>query len=142
MADYKITNITFSTRQEIDAETGMETAWGTPIDTPPSDGVEVTGGRVRTTFLVAHISFDYYGQAGECIVDLQKICEIEFDENGKYTKLTTEPIKYNSYESITEDADVIAAIEKTIKSLDLNMAERSYILNTLGQYKLYSPFVQ
>lgn len=147
MADYIITNITFSTRQEVSASVASVGNAGVPsadfINTfPPTEGIYVTGNRVRTTYLDAHVEFDYCGQAGVCVVELQKVCEVEFDDNGKITSYTPTALKYNSYDEVKNCKDVTDAVEAEILSMDYNLAEKTYTKDILGQYKLYSPVTQ
>ena len=149
MADYIITNITFSTRQEVSASVASVGSAGVPAADftntfPPTEGIYVTGNRIRTTYLDAHVEFiDILSDsAGVCVVELQKVCEVEFDDNGKITSYTPTALKYKSYDEVKNCKDVTDAVEAEILSMDYNLAEKTYTKDILSQYKLYSPVTQ
>lgn len=118
MADFKITQVTFSYRQDTEV-----------VD-------ESKGTHKRTTYLVCQISFRYKGfnnseEYGTTLVDLQKLSEITYDANGKYTKVTLTPRKYDTWESLKSVAE--SAVSREITSIQSQAQEVSHYKRVLGQ---------
>lgn len=122
MSDYKIIEVKFSTRSEVTSDHTID-EFNHPV---------VSGNRKRTTYLDAHVSFDYQGQAGSVITPVQTVAEIKFDENGRYTDLTKTPLSFDSLEDDSIKNVISEAIEEEIKSINLNRLERGYINSILA----------
>jgi len=125
--DYTITDITFSKRQEVECSYELD-------DTKhPYNFSNST----RTTYLDAHVTFDYHGEAGTCVCELQTLTVETFDntEMTCVSSVTCTPLQYANMNDVKAACD--DKINAVIDSMNFERTARYFADTALAEISLY-----
>ena len=125
--DYTILDITFSKRQEVECDYDLD-------DTShPSN----FSNSKRTTYLDAHVTFDYHGEAGTCVCELQTLTVETFDDTEMtcVSSVTCTPLDFADMSEVKTACD--EKINAVIDSMNFERTAKNFADTALAEISLY-----
>lgn len=116
--DYKITEVTFSCREDTENNT--------------------TSSKVISV-LYAHILYKINNEYGEIYAPLQTIAEKEIDSDGYVTSIKTYNFKYNSKDELMQDIETLTdkVVESNNKKVLYDTYVKSLVSNICNKYSIF-----